>query len=53
MEDQITMLKAVNSGDMKDKFEMIKNRQVQLKKLKDDFVLLASEKPWVLQKISL
>ena len=53
MEKQITMLKTVNSGDMKDKFEKIKDRKEQLKQLRDDFDLLASEKPWVLQKISL
>ena len=53
MEDQISMPKAVNSGDMRAKFEKIKDRKDQLKLLKEAFDLLASEKPWVLQKISL
>ena len=47
------MLTAMNSGDMKDKFEKIVERKDQLRKLKDDFELLATEKPWILQKISL
>ena len=47
------MLTAMNSGDMKDKFEKIVDRKDQLRKLKDDFELLATEKPWILQKISL
>ena len=47
------MFKTLNSGDMKDKFEKIKDRKKQLKELRDKFEELASEKPWVLQKISL
>ena len=53
MDDQIKMLAVVNQGEMQDKFEMIKDRKNQLETLKDNFELLALEKPWVLQKISL
>jgi hypothetical protein len=53
MENQITMLRTLDSGDMKDKFEKIKDRKEQLKELRDKFEELVSEKPWVLQKISL